>query len=78
MFGVVGADLGNLVGNNLFLGFWTAKSIPGFRQGDYMAVYAGLGGQNVVLPYSEAHLIIQVLHKQFSRSSSALLSRTCH
>ncbi|CAK5271106.1 unnamed protein product [Mycena citricolor] len=31
------------VGNNLFLGFWTAESIPGFHQGDYMAVYAGLG-----------------------------------
>ncbi|KAF8882127.1 P-loop containing nucleoside triphosphate hydrolase protein [Infundibulicybe gibba] len=31
------------VGNNLFLGFWTANTIPGFRQGDYMAVYAALG-----------------------------------
>ncbi|KAJ7270615.1 multidrug resistance-associated ABC transporter [Mycena haematopus] len=31
------------VGNNLFLGFWTANSIHGFRQGDYMAVYAALG-----------------------------------
>ncbi|GJJ12857.1 hypothetical protein Clacol_007102 [Clathrus columnatus] len=31
------------VGNNLFLGFWTSESIPGFRQGDYMAVYAALG-----------------------------------
>ncbi|KAJ7353075.1 multidrug resistance-associated ABC transporter [Mycena albidolilacea] len=31
------------VGNNLFLGFWTSSSIHGFRQGDYMAVYAGLG-----------------------------------
>lgn len=36
--------LASLVGNNLFLGFWTAQSIPGFRQGDYMAVYAALGG----------------------------------
>ena len=32
-----------LVSNNLFLGFWTAESIHGFRQGDYMAVYASLG-----------------------------------
>ena len=32
-----------LVGNNLFLGFWTSQSIHGFRQGDYMAVYAALG-----------------------------------
>ncbi|KAJ7746241.1 multidrug resistance-associated ABC transporter [Mycena metata] len=31
------------VGNNLFLGFWTANSIKGFRQGEYMAVYAALG-----------------------------------
>ncbi|KAF8882128.1 hypothetical protein BD779DRAFT_1675113 [Infundibulicybe gibba] len=34
---------GAQVGNNLFLGFWTVNSIPGFRQGDYMAVYAALG-----------------------------------
>ena len=31
------------VGNNLFLGFWTGNSIHGFRQGDYMVVYAALG-----------------------------------
>ena len=31
------------VGNNLFLGFWTSQSIHGFKQGDYMAVYASLG-----------------------------------
>ncbi|KAF7373644.1 Oligomycin resistance ATP-dependent permease YOR1 [Mycena sanguinolenta] len=31
------------VGNNLFLGFWTGNSIHGFRQGEYMAVYAALG-----------------------------------
>ncbi|KII85509.1 hypothetical protein PLICRDRAFT_145262 [Plicaturopsis crispa FD-325 SS-3] len=34
---------GAAVGNNLFLGFWTAESIHGFKQGDYMAVYAALG-----------------------------------
>ncbi|KAJ7461221.1 multidrug resistance-associated ABC transporter [Mycena latifolia] len=34
---------GAQVGNTLFLGFWTAGSIKGFQQGDYMAVYAGLG-----------------------------------
>lgn len=32
-----------LVGNNLLLGFWTASSIPGFSQSDYMGVYAALG-----------------------------------
>ncbi|TEB30865.1 multidrug resistance-associated ABC transporter [Coprinellus micaceus] len=31
------------VGNALFLGFWTAESIPGFKQGHYMAVYGSLG-----------------------------------
>ncbi|KAI3614178.1 abc transporter [Moniliophthora roreri] len=31
------------VGNNLFLGYWTATSIPGFSQAQYMGVYAGLG-----------------------------------
>ncbi|KNZ81013.1 Multidrug resistance-associated protein 1 [Termitomyces sp. J132] len=31
------------VGNNLFLGFWTGGIIEGFSQGQYMAVYAGLG-----------------------------------
>jgi len=32
------------VGNNLFLGLWTSSAIRGFSQGEYMAVYAGLGG----------------------------------
>jgi hypothetical protein len=32
-----------VVGNALFLGFWTAESIPGFKQGHYMAVYGSLG-----------------------------------
>ncbi|KAK7454037.1 hypothetical protein VKT23_011548 [Stygiomarasmius scandens] len=31
------------VGNTLFLGFWTGETIPGFQQGQYMGVYAGLG-----------------------------------
>ncbi|KAL6300347.1 multidrug resistance-associated ABC transporter [Sparassis latifolia] len=34
---------GTQVGNNLFLGFWTAESIPGFHQGDYIAVYTAFG-----------------------------------
>ena len=29
------------VGNTLFLGFWSSMSIPGFRSGDYMGLYAG-------------------------------------
>jgi hypothetical protein len=27
----------------LFLGFWTGNTIPGFKQGSYMGVYAALG-----------------------------------
>ncbi|KAI0929440.1 hypothetical protein AcV7_005292 [Taiwanofungus camphoratus] len=34
---------GAQVANNLFLGFWTAESIHGFNQGDYMGTYAALG-----------------------------------
>ena len=40
-----------VVGNTLFLAFWTSTSIPGFKQGDYIAVYASLG--NVILPHSK-------------------------
>ncbi|KAF7792645.1 hypothetical protein EIP86_003742 [Pleurotus ostreatoroseus] len=34
---------GSSVANNLFLGFWTSQSIHGFKSGDYMGTYAGLG-----------------------------------
>ena len=33
----------DLVGNNLFLGFWISSSIPGVTQAGYMAIYASLG-----------------------------------
>ncbi|KZP34073.1 multidrug resistance-associated ABC transporter, partial [Athelia psychrophila] len=39
------------VGNTLFLGYWTAQSIPGFVQGDYMAVYASLGVASAVFAF---------------------------
>ncbi|KAH6909905.1 ATP-dependent bile acid permease [Coprinopsis sp. MPI-PUGE-AT-0042] len=39
------------VGNTLFLGFWTAGSVPGFKQGHYMAVYAGLGGAQAIFTF---------------------------
>ncbi|KIM43822.1 hypothetical protein M413DRAFT_434825 [Hebeloma cylindrosporum] len=39
------------VGNNLFLGFWTSQSIHGFKQGDYMAVYASLGAAQAVFMF---------------------------
>lgn len=31
------------VGNVLFLGFWSASTIPGFDNGHYMSIYAALG-----------------------------------
>ncbi|CAA7270432.1 unnamed protein product [Cyclocybe aegerita] len=39
------------VGNNLFLGFWTSESLHGFRQGDYMALYAALGVAQAILTF---------------------------
>ncbi|KAL5511261.1 hypothetical protein ACEPAH_4476 [Sanghuangporus vaninii] len=42
---------GASVGNNLFLGFWTALSISGFSEGDYMGVYAALGVAQAVLTF---------------------------
>lgn len=43
IIGLLLLDEAARVGYNLFLGFWTSGSVHGFRQGDYMAVYAGLG-----------------------------------
>ena len=40
-----------LVGNNLFLGFWTSSSIPGLTQGGYMAIYASLGEDSIFFIY---------------------------
>ncbi|OBZ77828.1 Oligomycin resistance ATP-dependent permease YOR1 [Grifola frondosa] len=42
---------GAQVANNLFLGFWTAESISGFTQGDYMGVYAALGVSSGVFSF---------------------------
>ncbi|KAF9466028.1 multidrug resistance-associated ABC transporter [Collybia nuda] len=43
---------GAQVGNNLFLGFWTQRSISGFRQGEYMAVYAALGVAQAIFSFT--------------------------
>ncbi|KAF8580407.1 multidrug resistance-associated ABC transporter [Ramaria rubella] len=42
------------VGNNLFLGFWTAEIIPGFRQGEYIAVYAILGVAQAMFSFADS------------------------
>ncbi|KAF7760155.1 hypothetical protein Agabi119p4_10831 [Agaricus bisporus var. burnettii] len=42
---------GSQVANNLILGFWTSKSVPGFTQGDYMGLYAGFGAASAVFMF---------------------------
>lgn len=37
----------HIVGTTLLLGFWTAKSIAGFHEGDYIILYAGFGMYDV-------------------------------
>ncbi|ORX37805.1 P-loop containing nucleoside triphosphate hydrolase protein [Kockovaella imperatae] len=41
-FFLIATQIAN-VGNSLFLGYWSAGSIPGFSQGQYMGIYAGFG-----------------------------------
>ncbi|KAJ8496778.1 hypothetical protein ONZ45_g12317 [Pleurotus djamor] len=40
------------VANSLFLGFWTAGSIPGFSQSNYMAVYGCLGAASALTTFA--------------------------
>ena len=49
-----------LVGNNLLLGFWTADSIPGFNEGQYMALYAGLGLAQAIFAFALSVCIVYV------------------
>jgi ATP-binding cassette subfamily C (CFTR/MRP) protein 1 len=37
--------------NNLFLGYWSAESLPGFSNNDYMAAYAGLGAAQAIFTF---------------------------
>lgn len=39
---------GAQVANNIFLGLWTAESIEGFTQADYMGTYAALGAASAL------------------------------
>ncbi|KAH6879589.1 cadmium ion transporter [Coprinopsis sp. MPI-PUGE-AT-0042] len=39
------------VGTNLWLGFWTSGEVPGFSNGQYMAVYAGFGASEAVVTF---------------------------
>ncbi|KAL0958936.1 hypothetical protein HGRIS_014252 [Hohenbuehelia grisea] len=51
LIGLLALNQGASVGNNLFLGFWTASSIPGFKQGEYMGVYAALGAAQATFTF---------------------------
>ncbi|GJE92383.1 multidrug resistance-associated ABC transporter [Phanerochaete sordida] len=48
---------GSNVANNLFLGFWTAQSIHGFKSGDYMGTYAALGMAIALFSYALSFVI---------------------
>ena len=52
----------HVVGNNLFLGFWTNLSIKGFREGDYMAVYAALGVAQAIFSFFTSFSLAYVYH----------------
>lgn len=39
------------IASNLFLGFWSGTSIPGFRTGQYMGTYAGFGAAFAVFAF---------------------------
>ncbi|KAK0186449.1 multidrug resistance-associated ABC transporter [Armillaria mellea] len=61
------------VGNNLFLGFWTGETIHGFTQGQYMAVYAGLGVSQAVFTFlSTAGFAVVALIASLSLFRTAL------
>ncbi|KAG6873113.1 hypothetical protein C0995_002776 [Termitomyces sp. Mi166 len=49
---------GAQVANNIFLGLWTAESIRAFHQGDYMAVYAGIGVFQAVFAFVFSFAIV--------------------
>ncbi|KAG8877682.1 hypothetical protein FRB98_006588 [Tulasnella sp. 332] len=45
------------VSTNLFLGYWTGQTISGFTQGQYMAVYAGIGTAQALFSFIAAAAI---------------------
>lgn len=40
--------------STLILGWWTSRTIPGFNDGKYMALYAGVGGSAAVFSFISA------------------------
>ena len=67
------------VGNNLFLGFWTARSVPGFAQADYMSVYAALGVASALFSFMLSMSIAFVLFARIIMLSltTAYVNQVC-
>ncbi|KZV86285.1 hypothetical protein EXIGLDRAFT_752906 [Exidia glandulosa HHB12029] len=47
------------VASTLFLGFWSSSQIPGFENGDYMALYGGMGVATAVFTFVAAFAFAQ-------------------
>jgi len=61
--------------NILFLGYWSGQTISGFRQGDYMALYATFGGFNALcILASSFSMFIAGIRASFIMFDSALTS----
>ncbi|KIY65429.1 multidrug resistance-associated ABC transporter [Cylindrobasidium torrendii FP15055 ss-10] len=45
------ASEGATVASSIFLGYWTGRTIDGFTDGQYMGVYAGIGGAQALLSF---------------------------
>ncbi|KAI0795014.1 multidrug resistance-associated ABC transporter [Abortiporus biennis] len=68
---------GAQVANNLFLGFWTAESIHGFSQAQYMGTYAALGVATALLTTLAAGLsLFKAALKAVLRSPVAFFDTT--
>jgi hypothetical protein len=65
------------VGNVLFLGFWSASTIPGFDDGHYMGIYAGLAASlgifTFIGAYSSCLAGLRASYLMFSRALRGVL-----
>ncbi|KAH8086808.1 multidrug resistance-associated ABC transporter [Filobasidium floriforme] len=61
--------------NTLFLGFWSGQSISGFRQGDYMALYAAFGAASALCAFASSYAMFMAgVRASFIMFDSALTS----
>ncbi|KAF8880183.1 multidrug resistance-associated ABC transporter [Infundibulicybe gibba] len=75
---LLAASEASSVWNNIFLGFWTADTIPGFRQGDYIAVYAALGVAQALFSFVLSFIFIAVGLTASLRLFKVALSSVLH